>query len=452
MAKDLTKGSIFKELLWMSIPTSIGFTFQMIYDLVDIYWIGMISKEAIAGVGIFSTVFWVVEALNEIIGVSSISLISQSYGKKDIKKTNLAIEQTIAFKFFVALIGALFFAIFLEPIMKIFGDEIVTQYGLNYGYIRIFFLPIMFSSFSVNTALRNIGDSKTPMNIMILASILNILLDPILIFDKIPFINLPGLGLGVKGAAVATIISQSIAFAIGFYILFSGKKGVKPSIKGLFKLNWEIDKKLLTIGLPNGLEVFARQMSMTIILYFVSIFGTSVVSGYTIAGRIFGLAFMPLVGLSMGGSAIVGQSLGAEKVDRAEKTAKISAYTTTFLTLIFMIIVFLFSKNIIGIFSKDIEVIKYGSEFLVFSSFGLLFVAYAFGIGIVFPGSGYNTPYLFMSIGSRWLVQIPLLYLFINIMHLPVIWVWLSFVFGDLFEFFIAMYFYKQGKWKYKRV
>ncbi|OQY09973.1 MAG: MATE family efflux transporter [Marinitoga sp. 4572_148] len=436
----------------MSIPTSIGFTFQMIYDLVDIYWIGMISKEAIAGVGIFSTVFWVVEALNEIIGVSSISLISQSYGKKDIKKTNLAIEQTIAFKFFVALIGALFFAIFLEPIMKIFGDEIVTQYGLNYGYIRIFFLPIMFSSFSVNTALRNIGDSKTPMNIMILASILNILLDPILIFDKIPFINLPGLGLGVKGAAVATIISQSIAFAIGFYILFSGKKGVKPSIKGLFKLNWEIDKKLLTIGLPNGLEVFARQMSMTIILYFVSIFGTSVVSGYTIAGRIFGLAFMPLVGLSMGGSAIVGQSLGAEKVDRAEKTAKISAYTTTFLTLIFMIIVFLFSKNIIGIFSKDIEVIKYGSEFLVFSSFGLLFVAYAFGIGIVFPGSGYNTPYLFMSIGSRWLVQIPLLYLFINIMHLPVIWVWLSFVFGDLFEFFIAMYFYKQGKWKYKRV
>ncbi|WP_206528148.1 MATE family efflux transporter [Marinitoga sp. 38H-ov] len=452
MAKDLTRGSIFKELLLMSIPTSIGFTFQMIYDLVDIYWIGMISKEAIAGVGIFSTVFWVVEALNEIIGVSSISLISQNYGRKDIKKTNLAIEQTIAFKFFVALIGSIFFAFFLEPILQIFADDTVIQYGLDYGYIRVFFLPIMFSSFSVNTALRNIGDSKTPMNIMIFASILNVLLDPILIFDNIPFVNVPGFGLGIKGAAIATIISQSIAFLIGFYILFSGKRGIKPSIKGLFKLNWEIDKKLLTIGLPNGLEVFARQMSMTIILYFISIFGTSVVSGYTVAGRIFGLAFMPLVGLSMGGSAIVGQSLGAEKIDRAEKTAKISAITTTALTLIFMIIVFLFSENIIGLFSSDPEVIKYGSEFLVFGSLGLLFVSYAFGIGIVFPGSGYNTPYFFMSLGSRWFVQIPLLFLFINIMHLPVLWVWLSFVFGDLFEFVIAMYFYKQGKWKYKRV
>jgi putative MATE family efflux protein len=452
MSKDLTKGNILKELLWMSIPTSIGFTFQMIYDLVDIYWIGMISKEAIAGVGIFSTIFWVVESLNEIIGVSSISLISQNYGRKDIEKTNLAIEQTIAFKFFVALIGAIFFAFSLDPILNIFAGKDVVQYGLNYGYIRVFFLPIMFSSFSVNTALRNIGDSKTPMNIMIFSSLLNIILDPIFIFDTIPFTNIPGFGLGITGAAIATVISQSIAFLIGFYILFSGKRGIKPSIKGLFKLNWEIDKKLLTIGLPNGLEVFARQMAMTIILYFISIFGTSVVSGYTIASKIFGLAFMPLMGLSMGGSAIVGQSLGAERIDRAEKTAKVSALTTTISTLVFMIIVFLFSKNIISFFSKDVEVIKYGSEFLVFGSLGLLFVSYAFGIGIVFPGSGYNMPYLFMSIGSRWLVQIPLLFIFINIMHLPVLWVWLSFVFGDLFEFIIAMYFYKQGKWKYKRV
>ncbi|GAB6188836.1 MATE family efflux transporter [Marinitoga arctica] len=452
MAKDLTKGSIFKELLLMSIPTSIGFTFQMIYDLVDIYWIGMISKEAIAGIGIFSTIFWVVEALNEIIGVSSISLISQNFGKRDIEKTNLAIEQTIAFKFFVALIGSIFFAIFLEPILGIFGDETVTNYGLSYGYIRVFFLPIMFSSFSVNTALRNIGDSKTPMYIMIFASILNITLDPILMFKKIPFFNINGFNLGVKGAAVATIISQSIAFLIGFYILLSGRRGIKPSLKGIFKLNWEIDKKLLTIGLPNGLEVFARQMSMTIILYFISIFGTSVISGYTIAGRIFGLAFMPLIGLSMGGSAIVGQSLGAEKIDRAEKTAKISAYTTTSLIFLFMIIVFFFSKNIIGFFTKEPDVIKYGSEFLFFGSLGLLFVSYAFGIGIVFPGSRYNTPYLFMSLGARWLVQIPLLFLFINILQLPVLWVWLSFVFGDIFEFIIAMYFYKKGKWKYKRV
>src|SRR6056297_1645551 len=142
MSRDLTKGNIFHELLVMSVPTMIGFSFQMIYDIVDIFWIGKISSEAIAGVTVFTTLFWVVESLNEIIGVSSISLISQAYGKSDTKRTNRAIEQTITFKFIVALIAAVLLGIFLKPVMNIFGNKNVVSYGLDYGYIRLFFLPI----------------------------------------------------------------------------------------------------------------------------------------------------------------------------------------------------------------------------------------------------------------------------------------------------------------------
>lgn len=452
MTRDLTKGNIFKNLLMMSVPTMIGFSAQMVYDLVDIFWIGRISSDAIAGVTVFTTLFWVIEALNEIIGVSSISLISQAFGRKDIIETKLAIEQTITFKFIMAALAAIILSIFLEPIMGLFGGEDLVNHGLEYGYIRMFFLPIMFSSYSVNTALRCIGDSYTPMYIMISVSIMNIILDPIMMFEKIPLLNIPGFNLGIFGAAVATIISQSIAFLIGFYILFSGRRGIKPSLKGLFKLHPHIDKELITIGLPNGIEVFLRNISNTLVLSFVAFYGNSAIAANGIAGRIFGFAFLPLIGFSMGGSAVVGQSLGANMIERSVKTTKIASLVSSSFMMIFTVIVVFFGNNIMGLFTEDIQVIKHGTDFLIYGSIGLVFLGYYFGMTTAFSGSGYNFPIFVSSIVSRWGVQLPILFIAISIFELPLIWVWLSYVFGDLMETFIGIIFYKQGKWKYKRV
>jgi putative MATE family efflux protein len=383
MTRDLTRGSILKNLLMISVPTMIGFSAQMIYDIVDIFWLGRISGQAIAGVTIFSTIFWIVESLNEVIGVSSISLISQSFGKKDIPGTNRAIEQTITFKFIVAALAALFLALFLKPIMGFFSDTTVTSMGLEYGYIRLFFLPVMFSSYSVNTALRCIGDAKTPMFIMLGTSLLNVILDPFLIFDTVPFIGCPGAGLGIFGAALATVISQTLAFLTGFFLLFSGKRGIKPSLKKLFQLDKSLDKKLITIGLPNGIEIFLRNISMAAILKYVSIFGTAAIAAYGIGGRLIGIAFMPLVGLSMGGSAIVGQCLGAEDVSRAKKTCHVSATLSASVMAFFTLVSVIWGKFFIGLFSDHPEVISIGADFLRYATFASLFQ----GQAITFPFS-----------------------------------------------------------------
>jgi len=452
MSRDLTKGNIFHELLIMSIPTMIGFSFQMFYGIVDIFWIGKISSEAIAGVTIFTTIFWVIESLNEIIGVSSISLISQSFGKNDIERTNRAIEQTITFKFIVAFIAAILLSFFLKPVMGIFAETHVVNLGLEYGYIRLFFLPIMFSSFSANTALRCIGDAKTPMIIMIITSILNIILDPILIFDRVPILDIPGFNFGIKGAAIATIISQSIAFIIAFYILFSGKEGIKPSIKNLLKLDKKLDYKLITIGLPNGIQVFLRNLAHSVILKFVSIFGSTAIAAFGIGGRIFGFAFMPLIGFSMGGSAIVGQSLGDDNIDRAKKTGLVAGFSLTVTMLVFSVIVILFGDNIIGLFTSDTEVIRMGSQFLEYGTIGLIFIGFGYGLTTVFSGSGFNMPYLISTTISRWIIQIPLLLIFIQLFDLPIKWVWISFIFGDLIELFVFYFYYRSDKWKFKRV
>lgn len=454
--RDLTQGSIVKHIFSLSLPTMAGFTMQMLYDLVDIFWIGELksnSAEALAGVTIFVGIFWLIGSLNDIIGSSSISLISQNYGRKDFKATQISIEQTITFKVFMALIAGFLMAIFLKPLILFYtSDAIVIKAAFDYGYIRLFFLPIMFSSYSVNTILRCMGDAKTPMYLMIFTSILNIVLDPLLMFDVIPHTSIPGLNMGVFGAALATVISQTIAFLIGFAFVFSKRNPVRPSFKGLLKLDLHTDRKLLWIGLPTGIENILRSFSQVFVMKFVAMFGTSVIAAVGVSGRIVGIAFMPLVGISMGASTIIGQNLGAEKIPRARETAIWSGIISTVILTSLTLLCWIFGESIMRIFVSDPEIVKVGYQYMTIGMIGMSVFAYAFGLASVFPGSGYNFPFVISSIISRWAVMLPFLFLAVNVWKLGVIAVMFGFVVSDIAEAFILWGYYAKGKWKTKRV
>lgn len=225
-----------------------GFALQSLYDIVDMFWVGRISAKAIAGVTVFSTIFWLVEVLNEIIGMSSTSLISQNYGARDYERMNRVIEQTIVFKVFVALIASGIMVVFLKPLMSFFSKDLeVIKAGLDYGYWRTFFMPVFFATYSTYTAQRMTGESRLPMVIMGTSAILNVVLDPIFMFDRVPILGIRGFNMGVSGAAIATVISTVVAFIWGFGTLLKGRSNVKITLAGLFRLNREIDLKLLTI-------------------------------------------------------------------------------------------------------------------------------------------------------------------------------------------------------------
>ncbi|MCK4259842.1 MAG: MATE family efflux transporter [Halanaerobiales bacterium] len=453
MQRDLTQGSITKNLVYVSIPTMLGFMAQTLYDVVDMIWIGRISGKAVAAVTVFATIFWVVEVLNEIIGTSSVSLISQSYGANNKEKTKRVIEQTLTFKALVAILAGVLLFLTLKPLIKFFStDPLVYKYALDYGYLRIFFLPLMFSSFSVNTALRCIGDAKKPMYIMFTSALLNLILDPIFIFEKVPFIGIPGLGLGVYGAALATVISITIAFLLGFWFLLSGKSNVKISLRGLFRLDKKIDIQLITIGLPAGVEALFRNMSGFIILKMVALYGTAAIATAGIGNRLFGLAFMPLLGFSMGGSTIVGQNLGVNNIERAEKTSKVAAKIGMYMMLFVNIIVFAFSKEIFGIFVDEANVINMGVGMLRIVMPGMIGLGILFGLATVFTGSGYNLPFLLSSVISRWGFQIPFLYIAVYIFKLPITIIWVGYLVAELVELLVIVIAYKQGKWRIKRV
>lgn len=457
--RDLTTGSVKKNLLYMSLPTMAGFFAQTLYDVVDMMWIGRLSVDALAGVTIFATIFWLVEVLNEIIGSSSVSLISQSYGEGDKEKTRTIIEQTITFKALVAIIAGIILIIIIKPLAIFFDNSPrVVESVMSYGYIRIFFIPIMFSSYTVNTALRCIGDSKKPFYLMLISAVLNIVLDPIFIFDTLPikfgFIDftIKGFGMGVFGAALATVISITIAFSVGFYFLLSGKSYIKISIKGLFKLDKSIDYKLMTIGLPNGAEALNRNLSNFVVMKFIGHYGSVAIAAAGIGMRFMGILFMPLIGLMMGGGAIVGQNLGVQKIDRAKDTAKSAAQLGFYFIAIVSILTFIYDDQIMRLFTNVEEVIAIGGPMLRIFVIGMFLLAILFGYSTVFSGSGYNWPFFISSVAGRWIGAIPFAFITIFILKLDIMWLWMSYVVGDLIEFIVIMYYYKKGDWQKKKV
>lgn len=287
---------------------------------------------------------------------------------------------------------------------------------------------------------------------MLFASVLNIILDPIFIFERIPGTSLPGLNLGIFGAGLATVISISIAFTIGFYLLYSGKRGPKISFKGLLKLDWSIDYKLITIGLPTGFEMLTRNVSWFIAMKIIATFGTVAVATIGIGNRFSGLLVMPLLGMYVGSTAIVGQNLGANQIETARKTVKATAIVGALLMGIAGGFALLLPGLIMRMFINDQTVIGLGINMIRFIGPGTVFLGIFYGYASAFGGAGYMKPFITSSVISRGCVLIPLLLIFILALHLPIETIWLTLVLTDATAALVMYFAYRRGKWESKRV
>jgi putative MATE family efflux protein len=453
LSRDLLEGNVTQKLLKLSVPTMLGFLFQSGYEIIDMIWIGKISSNAIAGVTIFISIFWLVDVLNTIIGNSSISLISQNYGTGSKENTSIAIEQTLTFKGLVAVIAAIIVLVILKPALHFFtSDPEVIESALSYGYLRVFFLPILFSSFTVNTAFRCLGEGKKPMIVMVIAAIVNLILDPVLMFDIIPGTQIPGFGMGVFGASLATVISTLVAFSIAFVMLVRQKDKVDIQFRRMFKLNKEMDRQLMTIGLPNGLEMLTRNISGLITLKLVNYYGIAAVATLGIGIKLFNFGFMPLIGLAMGAGAMIGQALGDENIQRAEETAKTAAKVGLVVATVFGLVSMIFAEGIIRVFTSDPTVIELGIPMIRVFAPSLMVLAVGFGHGAVFNASGYNLPYFIATIISKWVFHVPVLFVGVMVFKWPLIVVWLTYLLSDSVEVIVILAQYKMGKWRNKRV
>jgi Na+-driven multidrug efflux pump len=217
-------------------------------------------------------------------------------------------------------------------------------------------------------------------------------------------------------------------------------------------LSKENAKKLSIIGLPTGLEMFFRQGSQFLLLKIVSLYGTPALAVFGIGMRLSNLVFLPLLGLSMGGSTVAGQNLGANQVERTHKTALWAAFLGSIVTGIIVAIIICFPEHIIKLFINHNEVIEIGKNMIYIIAPSFIAVALSMGLNTVFSGSGFNLPFLVSGVVSRWLFQIPYSFLIVYILSLPVHYIWIGFLLAELIELIVMVIYYKKGKWKYNRV
>lgn len=451
--ENLSTIALHKQLLTMSVPTMVGFLLQSLYDLVDMFWIGRIDSASVAGVTLFSSMMMFALVLNQIIGVSSISLISQNFGRKDMEATRIAVEQTISFKIVMAVISSAVILILLDPWLGLFTkDPAVFAAAKSYAKVRLYFMPFFFASYSVNTALRNIGHPEMPMKFMIFTSITNMILDPILMFDTIPFVNLPGLGMGAKGAAWATVITTTLAFFWGLILLFSDHYPIRITWKGLFTLVPSVDKALLSIGAPSGVEGFLRTGASMIVLALIGTYGTTAITLAGISQRLGNFFMNATFGLEMGASSLVGYYLGKESVATAKRTVRATVFYSSLLGLITFALYIIIPKTLLGLLVNDAKVVALGVPMMRIFSIGLFGFMACLGFHSAFSGSGYNRPLVNIAVIAHWGVELPLLFLFANILRLPMSFLWVATSTALLVSAGFTFYYYKKETWLYNRV
>lgn len=436
--KDLTVGKEGKLIFYFAIPMLLGNVFQMMNMIVDSIIVGnYLGKESLAAIGASFPVIFAMISL--IIGITAgiTIIISQYFGAKDFNAVKRAIDTAYIFLFFTSLIIGVSGIIFCKDIFMLLDlpIEVMPEAVL---YIRVFLTGTIFMAGfqGTNAILRGLGDSKTPLYFMIIATVINIILEMIFI---------PVMKMGIEGAAIASVIAQAVSFLIATFYLNKKHDFIRISFLKIY-FDKSIFIQSLKIGLPSGLQQTFVALGMMALLKIVNSFGTNTLAAYTIAGRIDSFATLPAMNFSMALMAFVGQNIGAGRQDRVRKGYFATQLMTGGIAVSMSIIILIFSTQLMRIFNSDPEVIRIGSDYLVIvSSFYILFSILFVNAG-VFRGAGDTLIPMFITLFSLWIIRIPLAYFLSSKMGVHGIWwsmpiAWFS---GTVF----SMIYYKMGRWK----
>ena len=383
---DLTTGSIPKLLVKLSGPIAFSMLMFTLYLMVDLYFVGRLGPDAVAAVSISGNAFFVILGLSFILGIGGMALIAQAFGRKDYEEAAKVYKQSLMLTLLVG-IGATLVGLFIaRPYIDFFGG---AGKSLEWGveYFQIFSISFFFVLLLhvIGSCYRGMGDTRTPMIIMVQSTVLNIILDPLLIFGLLGFPRL-----GVRGAAIASLSSQLISMGIYLYLIF--KRGQHLKIKGPWRIDPSIIKRSLAIGLPSGLTYFLLALNMLITYRVVSVFGTAALASIGIGFRIIQSIYMPVVAVTSAMAAIVGQNYGAGHYVRIQKTLRAGWTISSGVMIAGAILCWLFPGFLIGIFSNDKDVLHYGVIYLTIMSLGNVFVGTIMTTSAVFQGLGKTYP------------------------------------------------------------
>lgn len=449
--RDYTEGSIRKAIFLLAIPMILELGLESVFAVVDIYFVSHLpnSKYAIATVGLTEFSITIVYSLAIGLSTAATAVVARRVGEKHPDAAAHAGVMSIYIGLISALVFALVGVFFAEDILRIMGaEQEVIKEGAVFTRIMFGGSVVIILLFLINGIFRGAGDASKAMWSLALASLLNIILCPLLIYGYGPFPEL-----GLKGAAIATTIGRGTGVLYQCYHLFFAKTGVIKFKRPHFKWDLPVIRTLVEVGWPATLQFIIQSGSWIVLGRLVAVSGsTDAVAGYQIAIRNIVFFILPAWGLSNAAATLVGQNLGAGHPDRAEKSALLTMkYNAIFMSGVMLLFLF-FASPIISIFTSEPAVHDYGSLALQIIGSGYIF----YGIGMVMiqalNGAGDTKAPTWINFIGFWLFQIPLAYTLANGFDMGATGAFIAVPVAETAIAIAAFVLFKRGKWKETKV
>lgn len=445
--KDFTEVKLSRAILLLSIPAVLEMIMESVFVIVDIFFVSKLGADSVATVGLTESMVTIVYAISLGLATATTSMVSRRIGEKKTEKASETAFQAIFTGIIVSLLIAVPGTIYSGRLLELMGASENISHQLS-GYTRIMLggNVVIMLLFIINAIFRSAGDAAIAMRVLWVGNIINIILDPCLIFGLGPFPEL-----GVTGAAVATTTGRGIAVIYQLWLLFYGKKRIQLSIKQL-SINIKIITRLIRLSLGSISQNLVGTTSWIALVRIISVFGSEIVAGYTIAIRIITFVLLPSWGISNAASTLVGQNLGAKKPERAEKAVMVTGWVNMILLGIVGSILVIFPAYFINLFIDDPAVLAAGTQCLRIISIG--FIAYGFGMVLVnsFNGAGDTITPLKINIFAFWLIEIPLAWILALKLGMNQEGVFTAIVIAESILTLTAWLVFRRGKWKLKEV
>ncbi len=441
-ARDM-KRAIMKEVLSMGLPSMAGFVVVSFNELVNMFWLGQIGAAPVAAITMAATLLWTLSFANMVVGVGSVATISRRWGEGDLERTEKAIKAVFLLKFGLGTMFGLFGLLIMNWGLEFYGAAPdVHRMSVQYLGVQFPTLGLAMTSFSVYTALRSLGRPRAAFAVQAIGTVLNLVLDPLLIYGLGPFPRLE-----VLGASIATASSYTAVVIVGM-IMLSGKKS-PLRIRWFHKPAPVMADMLpvLKIGLPGGINQTSFALSMNFAVKLVAVYGTNVVAIYGAGQKILHFGLMMVVGLGLGTGALIGQYLGSKSLDKAWLAGVMSTRLAAYLMIGYGLLMFVGAPWIVSFFLADESLHHLAAQILRIMAVSLPLIGIHIGAETAFEGAGQNTPPMILSIVHAWLLVIPLMYLLGPVLNFGphgLMWGWTT---AHAIGGAAALWLFRKGTW-----
>lgn len=443
---DYTTGRIGRSLGLLAIPMMLEMSMESIFAVVDIAFVARLGTDAIAAVGITEALITVLYAVAVGLGMGVTAMVSRRIGAKQRDAAASVTGQAIWIAAVLSLVIGVSGAVYAADMLRLMGATAgVIETGTGFAAVLLGGSASILYLFLLNAAFRGAGDASVALRSLWLANGINIVLDPCLIFGLGPFPEM-----GVTGAAVATTIGRGIGVVYQLWYLFDGRGRLQFQFRNL-AIAPPLVKRMLIISAGGVGQFLIATSSWIIIMRIIALYGSTAVAAYTIALRMFEFVWLPSWGLGNAAATLVGQNLGAQKPRRAEQsTWRAARYNTIFMTVVGILLI-AFAPTIVGLFSSDDEVLRYGISCLRILGVGVPMYAIGMIITQALNGAGDTTTPTVINFVCFWMLQIPLAFWLASNISMGPNGVFLAIVLSESLVTVLSVVIFRLGRWKHQQ-